>query len=128
MSVRSFLSAYRPRSATAAMVLLALVSTAYPTRADMVTGWNVIALDTISTSIGGPPHACLIGQGTSDLADGGWLRPALAARDCHIPREAIIGRGLRARTRPAQKTEARVGCAALNRMTWLGMPMSQSIT
>ena len=31
--------------------------------------------------------------------------------------EAIIGRGLRARTPPAQKTEARVACSVLNRMT-----------
>ena len=29
--------------------------------------------------------------------------------------KAVIGRGLRARTLPAQKTEARVGCAVLNR-------------
>src|SRR3954466_12313952 len=30
--------------------------------------------------------------------------------------KAVIGRGLRARTLPAQKTEARIGCAVLNRM------------
>jgi hypothetical protein len=41
--------------------------------------------------------------------------------------KTIIGRGLRARTLPAQKTEARVGCAALNRMTRLGMPVSRRI-
>jgi hypothetical protein len=39
--------------------------------------------------------------------------------------KTIIGRGLRARTLPAQKTEARVGCSVLNRMTRLGMPASQ---
>ena len=39
--------------------------------------------------------------------------------------KAIIGRGLRVRTLPAQKTEARVGCSVLNRMTRLGMPVSQ---
>jgi len=39
--------------------------------------------------------------------------------------KAIIGRGLRARTLPAQKTEARVACSVLNRMTRLGMPVSQ---
>src|SRR5918995_2529122 len=39
--------------------------------------------------------------------------------------KTIIGRGLRARTLPAQKTEARVGCSVLNRMTRLGMPLSQ---
>jgi hypothetical protein len=37
--------------------------------------------------------------------------------------KTVIGRGLRARTLPAQKTEARVGCAVLNRMTRLGMPV-----
>src|SRR3954468_1306519 len=41
--------------------------------------------------------------------------------------KTVIGRGLRARTLPAQKTEARVGCAVLNRMTRLGMPVSQRI-
>jgi DDE family transposase len=41
--------------------------------------------------------------------------------------KALIGRGLRARTLPAQKIEAKVGCAALNRMTRLGMPVSQRI-
>ncbi len=39
--------------------------------------------------------------------------------------KTIIGRGLRARTLPAQKTEARVGCSVLDRMTRLGMPVSQ---
>ena len=39
--------------------------------------------------------------------------------------EDIIGRGLRARTLPAQKTEARVDCSVLDRMTRLGMPVSQ---
>ena len=39
--------------------------------------------------------------------------------------KTIIGRGLRARTLPSQKTEARVACSVLNRMTQLGMPVSQ---
>jgi hypothetical protein len=39
--------------------------------------------------------------------------------------KAVIGGSLRARTLPAQKTEARVACAVLNRMTGLGMPISQ---
>ena len=39
--------------------------------------------------------------------------------------ETITGRSLRARTLLAQKTEARVACAVLNRMAGLGMPMSQ---
>jgi hypothetical protein len=41
--------------------------------------------------------------------------------------KTVIGRSLRAWTLPAQKTEARVGCAVLNRMTRLGMPVSQRI-
>ena len=36
--------------------------------------------------------------------------------------KAIIGSSLHARTLLAQKTEAKVGCAVLNRMTSLGMP------
>jgi hypothetical protein len=48
MSVRFSLSTYMARSATAAMILLAIASTASPVRADVVTDWNVIALDTIS--------------------------------------------------------------------------------
>jgi hypothetical protein len=39
--------------------------------------------------------------------------------------KAIIGRRLRARTLPGQKTEARVACSVPNRMTRLGMPVSQ---
>ena len=42
--------------------------------------------------------------------------------------KTIIGRGLRARTLPAQKTEPRAACSVLNRMTRLGMPVSQRIT
>jgi len=42
--------------------------------------------------------------------------------------KAILGRSLRARTLSAQKTEARVGCSVLNRMTRLGMPVSQRVT
>src|SRR5215218_1316000 len=41
--------------------------------------------------------------------------------------KALIGPSLRARTLPAQKAEARAACAVLNRMTRLGMPMSQRV-
>src|SRR5690349_4673082 len=41
--------------------------------------------------------------------------------------KTVIGPGLRARTLPAQKTEARVGSLVLNRMTRLGMPVSPRI-
>jgi hypothetical protein len=41
--------------------------------------------------------------------------------------KTLIGPGLRARSLPAQKSEARVGCAVLNRMTRIGMPISHRI-
>jgi hypothetical protein len=37
----------------------------------------------------------------------------------------VIGRGLHARTLPAQKTEAKVACKMLNIMTGLGVPVSR---
>jgi len=41
--------------------------------------------------------------------------------------KAIIGGSLRARTLPAQKTEAKVACSVLHRMTGLGMPVFQRL-
>ena len=41
--------------------------------------------------------------------------------------KAIIGRRLHARTLPNQRTEAKIGCNVLNRMTGLGMPISARI-
>lgn len=41
--------------------------------------------------------------------------------------KVVIGHGLRARTLPAQKIEAKVACSVLNRMTRLGMPLSQRV-
>jgi transposase len=41
--------------------------------------------------------------------------------------KTIIGRRLQARTLPNQRTEAKIGCNALNRMTRLGMPVSVRI-
>jgi hypothetical protein len=41
--------------------------------------------------------------------------------------KTIINRRLRARTLPNQRTEARIGCNALNRMTYFGMPASVRI-
>jgi hypothetical protein len=38
--------------------------------------------------------------------------------------KTIIGRRLHARTLPNQKTEAKIGCNVLNRLTSLGMPVS----
>jgi hypothetical protein len=39
--------------------------------------------------------------------------------------KAMIGRGLRARTLPAQKTEIQAACSVLNRMTRLGTSVSR---
>jgi hypothetical protein len=41
--------------------------------------------------------------------------------------KTIIARRLHARTLPNQRTEARIGCVVLNRMTSLGMPISVRI-
>jgi transposase len=41
--------------------------------------------------------------------------------------KTIIGRRLNARTLPNQRTEAKVGCNVLNRMTGLGMPTSDRV-
>ena len=62
----------------------------------------------------------------------GWQRAVGYGRrslgETAVPRyKAIIGRSLRARTLPAQKTEARVGCSVLDRMARLGMPVFQRI-
>ena len=39
----------------------------------------------------------------------------------------IFGNTMKARALPQQKTEARIGASALNRMTQLGMPISVKI-
>ncbi len=41
--------------------------------------------------------------------------------------QTLIGPTRRARTLPAQRTEARVACSVINRMTQLGMPLSQRV-
>ena len=41
--------------------------------------------------------------------------------------KTLIGRSLRARTPPAQKVEAAVGCKVMNMMTSLGMPASRKV-
>jgi hypothetical protein len=41
--------------------------------------------------------------------------------------KALIGRSLRARTLSAQKVEARIACAVINRMTRLGMPVARKV-
>ena len=57
-----------------------------------------------------------VGYGRRPLVETGILRY-----------KTIIGRTLRARTLPAEKVEARVGCKVLNRMTALGMPVSRRL-
>ena len=42
--------------------------------------------------------------------------------------KTIIGRKLHARILPNQRTEAKLGCNILNRMTALGMPISLRIS
>jgi hypothetical protein len=39
----------------------------------------------------------------------------------------VVGRRLRARTLPNQRTEAKIGCNVLNQMTRLGMPATVRI-
>src|SRR3954468_7960857 len=88
MSVRSPVSASIMRSATVAVVLLAFVSTAPSVRADMVTDWNVIALDTIPATISGPPHARLMSyvQAAVGTAASGSRRTSPRAADDDMER------------------------------------------
>ena len=60
----------------------------------------------------------------------GWQKAVGYGRRSHAETamfryKAVIGSSLHARTLPAQKTEAKVACSVLNRMTRLGMPVSQ---
>ena len=41
--------------------------------------------------------------------------------------KAFIGRGLRARRLPVQKTETTIACSVPNRMTSLGVPVLQQV-
>ncbi len=62
----------------------------------------------------------------------GWQKAVGYSRRSHTETtmfryKTIIGSRLRARTLPAQKTEAKIACLVLNRMTSLGMPVFQRI-
>ena len=62
----------------------------------------------------------------------GWQRAVGYGQRSHAETavsryKGMIGSSLRARTLPAQKAEARAACSVLNRMTRLGMPMSQRV-
>ena len=94
-----------------------------------------------------PPRASAVASATADTTPSqrdrhlrmirdkgrlGWQRAVgygrrSLAESAVFRYKTIIGRGLRARTLPSQKTEARVACSVLNRMTRLGMPVSQRI-
>ena len=86
-----------------------------------------------STAAGTAPsqrdqHIRMIG----DKGRMGWQKAVGYCRRSHAETamfrsKAIIGSSLRARTLPAQMTEAKVACSVLNRMTHLGMPVSKRI-
>jgi hypothetical protein len=56
----------------------------------------------------------------------GYSRRILVETAMYIYK-TTIGRRLHARTLPNQKTEAKIGCNVLSRMTSLGMPISVRI-
>ena len=62
----------------------------------------------------------------------GWQRLSDYSRRSRVETamsrfKAILGRRLHARTLPNQKTEAKIACNVLNRMTSLGVPVSVRI-
>jgi hypothetical protein len=112
MSGRSLLSASITCSATVAIALLAFISSAFPARADMVTDWNVIALDTIPATISGPPHARLMGYvqaAVFDAVNSVERKYTPYAVDRREPRAspevaaAVAAHGMLVRFYPAQK-------------------------
>ena len=86
-----------------------------------------------STAAGTTPsqrdrHIRMIG----DKGRMGWQKAVEYGRRSHAETamfryKTIIGSRLRARTLPAQRTEAKAACSVLNRMTRLGMPTSQRV-
>jgi hypothetical protein len=56
----------------------------------------------------------------------GYNRWNLIATDTYR-HKTIIGGGIHARTLPNQRTESKIGCNVLNRMTGLGMPASARV-
>src|SRR3954453_14289546 len=112
MSGRSLLSASITCSATVAIALLAFISSAFPARADMVTDWNVIALDTIPATISGPPRARLMGYvqaAVFDAVNSVERKYTPYAVDPREPRAspevaaAVAAHGMLVRFYPAQK-------------------------
>lgn len=71
-------------------------------------------------------------QGIADRGRMGWQRDSGYNRRSLVENsvyryKTIIGRRLHARDLSNQQTEAKLGCAALNRMTPLGMPVSKRV-
>ena len=61
-------------------------------------------------------------------AEGRGLRETSAGGNSDVLRyKTLIGPTLRARKFAAQQVEARVACSVINRMTQLGMPISQRV-
>ncbi|MFL6289258.1 MAG: vanadium-dependent haloperoxidase [Actinomycetes bacterium] len=94
------------------MVLLAFAGTAPFARADMVTDWNVIALDTIPAMIMGPPQARLMGYvqaAVFDAVNSVERRYAPYAVDLKVPHAsaeaaaAAAAHGMLIRFYPSQK-------------------------
>jgi len=87
----------------------------------------------LSAAVGTTPsqrdqHIQMIG----DKGRLGWQKAVGYGRRSHAETamfryKAIIGSSLRARILPAQKTEAKVACSVLNRMTRLGIPVFQRV-
>jgi Transposase DDE domain len=90
-----------------------------------------------------PPRATAVANGTTTQRDRhiatiekhgrmGWQRGSGYNRRSLVETavyryKTIIGRRLQARTLPTQRTEAKIGCNVLNRMTSFGMPASARI-
>jgi len=73
------------------------------------------------------PHSATSISRQSQARASGWQRSSGYCRRSLVETamyryKTIIGRRLHARTLPNQKTEAKIGCNVLNRMTSLGMP------
>lgn len=95
-----------------------------------------------------PPRATAVPSATADTAPTrrdrhiqmiaergrlGWQRAVHYGRRSLVEvamlrYKVLIGRSLRARTLPAQKVEAAVGCKVMNIMASLGMPVARKVT
>lgn len=79
-----------------------------------------------------PPRAINTYKGIADQGRIGWQRASGFNRRSLVENgfyrdKSIIGRCVRTRNLPNQVMEAKLGCAILNCMTGLAMPVSQKI-